>query len=90
MKKSIIWICGLVGALLSLATSLFYFLFLHFIDGLPAFYLFKLPVKILAFIFRWGDIVSGWQAYVSIFIFSPIFYFLIGSLIGYIVWRFKR
>ena len=80
---------GIIGAIISLLVSLSYFFLIQLGFGVPTFFLFELPIKVASFIFGWGQVLTGLRVYVSALIFSPIFYFIIGALIGLIISKIK-
>jgi len=81
---------GVIGAVLSLITSIIYVLFVNLGFGVPLFILFEIPIRIVSFIFNWGQVIQGWRVYLGIFIFNPVFYFIIGALIGFIINKINK
>ena len=80
---------GLIGAIL---IFLYNAVFLYAVEQglvLPILFFVEYPTILFSYIFGFGSILQGWQAYLVTFLALPFFYFFLGALIGFIIDKIK-
>ncbi|MFZ5955588.1 MAG: hypothetical protein ACOYT4_04115 [Nanoarchaeota archaeon] len=80
---------GIIGAIIIFIVNLISLFIIKLGYSMQLFFFIDYPALFLSDIFNLGIIFQGWQAYLILFIFLPLFYFIIGTIIGWIVGKFK-
>lgn len=80
---------GLIGASIILIYNVWTTLIVYLGISVPIFFFVEYPALLFVTIFNWNHVLNGWQLNVIIFLLLPIFYFIIGSIIGWLISKIK-
>ena len=81
---------GLFGAGISFMINALFLILINMGVSLPFYFFIEYPIKLMTLIFNLGDVLSGYQVYIASFVWNTLFYFIVGTIVGFIVQKIKK